>query len=123
MDNASSAALMQIKRPSRSLLLAARVELLEVGPEAGDLVLVLDPGEHHLGAFDLGARVLDVLAERRVVPGDAGILVRIGVVVALDGAGLAAFQAVEQRADLVLGILSDCMAGQALLERVLPGGE
>ena len=118
---APTGALMQIKSPL--LLLALGVELLEVGPQIGALVFVLDAGEHHLGAGNLGARILDVFVEHGLVPGDAGILVRVGVIVALDGAGLAALEAVEHGADLVLGVRADRMAGQALLERVFARGE
>lgn len=62
---------------------------------------LLQATEGHLGARDVLLGVLEVLEERLVVPGDALLLVGIGVGVALDGAGLAAEEAVQGRADLV----------------------
>lgn len=47
------------------------VEGVQVRDQVLDLLLVLDAGEGHLGARDLGLRVLDVIAEGRLVPGDA----------------------------------------------------
>src|SRR5262249_33223076 len=67
-------------------------ELLEVGPQIADLLLVLDAGEDHLGAGDLGARIADVFLERVLAPGDAGVLVGLGVIVALDAARMAAIE-------------------------------
>src|SRR5215813_1574110 len=96
--------------------------LLEVSPKIADLLFVLDAGKHHLGARDFCARVADIFLERRLVPGEAGILVGLGIVVALGGARLAAIDPVELRADLVLGIGTDAVARQAFLERVFAGG-
>src|SRR5215510_12644722 len=101
-----------------SLGVAVSPELLEVGPQIADLLLVLDAGEDHLGAGDLGARVADVFLERVLAPGDAGVLVGLGVIVAINAARMAALEAVEHRADLVLGVRADGMARQAFLERV-----
>src|SRR3954464_5556104 len=81
------AALTRIK--PGSLLLAGGVELAEIGPKIVALVLAADAGEHHLGAGNLGARIGDVFLEYGFVPGDAGILVRLGVVVVGGTAGLA----------------------------------
>src|SRR4051812_5170071 len=103
--------------------LAVLVELRDVGPEIVDLVFALDAGERHLGAGNLGLRVLDVFLELGLVPGDAGILVGVRIGVALRGAGLAAVEPVQLRPDLVLGAFADGMAGQALVERGLAGGE
>ncbi len=105
-----------------ALFLPSRTELLEIGEQVVDLVLVLDAGEDHLGAGDLRLRVLDVLLERRLVPGDARVLVRLGVVVALDRAGVPADQAVQNGADGVLGGFADLVAGPALAGRLLAGG-
>src|ERR1044072_3121797 len=105
------------------LLVALGVELLEVGPQVRALLLVLDAGEHHLGPRNLGAWIGDVFGERLVVPGDAGVLVRFGVIVTLDGAGLAPIEPVEHRADLVLGVRTNRVAGQALLERGFAGAK
>src|SRR6476660_189221 len=61
-----------------SALLAARVELLEVGEHVVDVGFAAPAGEDHLFAVDLRLRVLYVFLEGRLVPGDAGILVRLG---------------------------------------------
>src|SRR6202043_2966348 len=61
--------------------LAVLVELRDVGPEIVDLVLVLDAGEGHLGAGNLCFGVLDVFLELGLVPGDAGVLVGVGVII------------------------------------------
>jgi len=54
-----------------------------------------------------------------LVPGDALLLVGVGVGVAVDGAGLAAEKAVQRRADLVAAVLLDGVAlGAARLEEV-----
>ena len=62
---------------------------------------LLQAAKGHLGAGDVLLGVLEVLEEGLLVPLDALLLVRVGVGVALDGAGLAAEQAVQGRADLV----------------------
>src|SRR5215510_16484540 len=106
---------------SRSFGLAVLVVLRKVRPEVVGLFLVLDAGEHHLGAGDFCLGILDVLKEDVLVPGDAGILVGVGIGIALDAAGLAAVEAVEHGANLVLGAVADGVAGQALVERGLAG--
>src|ERR1700741_4777044 len=73
-----------------SLRLAVLVELREIGPQVVRLVLVLDAGEDHLGAGNLSLGILDVFEEGFLAPGDAGILVGVGIGVALDAAGMAA---------------------------------
>src|ERR1700692_4925274 len=65
--------LRQIKAPAPRLRLlfldaAVGVELADIGPQIADLLLVFDAGKDHLGAGHLGARVLDVLLELRLVP-------------------------------------------------------
>src|SRR5215813_14363313 len=107
--------------PSALLLAAIRLELAHKGPEIVDFLLVLDAREDHLGARHLGARILDVLLERRLAPGNARILVGVAVVEALRGAGLAAVEPVELGADLVLGVFADVMARHAFLEGALTG--
>src|ERR1051325_9255069 len=99
------------------LLLALGVELLQVSPKIAALLLILDARKHHFCTGNLRPRVGDVLLERRLVPRDARVLVGLGVIVAFDRAGLATVEPVEQRADFVLGVRPDRMAGQALLER------
>src|SRR4051794_28441373 len=103
------------------LRLAVLVVLRNERPEIVDLFLVLDAGKRHLRAGNLGLRVLDVFLELSLAPGDAGILVGVGVGIALDRAGLAAVQPVEHGADLVLGAFADRMAGHALVEGDLAG--
>src|SRR3974390_1193823 len=106
---------------SLALDLAVLVELRNEGPEIVDLFLVLDPRKDHLGARNLRLRVLDVFLELGLVPGDAGILVGVGIIIVGRGAGLAAVDPVELRPDLVLGALSDRVTGKALVERRLAG--
>src|SRR5262245_35724522 len=95
----------------RSLLLAVRAELLEIGPEVGDFLVVLDADERHAGAGHLLHRGADILDECVVVPGDAGVLVGRGIVESLVGAGLAAIDAVERRAELHLCVRSGVVTG------------
>src|ERR1700716_3681516 len=104
--------------PGLSVLVVLRNE----GPEIVDLFLVLDAGERHLGAGNLRLRVLDVVLELSLVPGDAGILVGVRIGIMRRGTGLAAVEPVELRADLVLGACADRVAGHAFVERCLAGG-
>src|SRR5580704_8182421 len=109
-----------------SLLLldaAVGVELADIGPQVVDLLLVLDAGEDHLGAGHLGAGVLDVVLEFRLVPDDAGILVGVGIGEIGHAAGMPAVDAIELGADLVLRVVADGMAGQAFVERNLALGD
>src|SRR5262245_8585664 len=104
-----------------SLRFAVLVVLRKIGPEVVGLVLVLDAGEDHLGAGNLPLGILDIFEEDFLAPGDAGILVGVGIGIALDAAGLAAVEAVEHRADLVLGAFPDRVASQALVKGTLAG--
>src|SRR5262245_35693234 len=125
MIGAALAALLPPRRGAKvrsSLLLAVGAELLEIGPQVVGLGLAPQPDEHHLGAGDLGLRVLDVVLEGRLVPGEAGALVGARIAVAVDGARLAPVERIERRADLVLGPFADRVAGDALLEHDLAGG-
>src|SRR5208282_6476133 len=109
-----------VRRRRRLLLdVALGVELLDVSPQVVDFLLVLDAGEDHFGAGDLGPGVLDVFFEVGLVPDDAGVLVGVGIAEVGHGAGHAAIETVEFRADLVLRAGTDAVTGQALLERVL----
>jgi hypothetical protein len=65
------------------------------------VLLLLQAAKGHLGAGDVLLGVLEVREKGIVVPGDALLLVGIGVRVTLDGAGLAAEQAVQSGANLV----------------------
>src|SRR5471030_1856618 len=96
------------------LHLSVGAELFEIGPKISGFLLILDAGEDHFGAGDLGAWILDVFQERCVIPGDAGILVGVGIVEIGRRAGTAAIDTVELGADLVLGALADGMTGEAL---------
>src|SRR5205807_9891930 len=90
-----------------ALDLAVLVELRDVGPEIVDFFFILDAGEDHLGPGNLGPRVLDVLLELGLVPGDAGILVGVGIIIAFDAPGLAAVEPVQFGTDQVLGAFPD----------------
>src|SRR5262249_32810026 len=94
-------------------------ELLDIRPLIGYLVLALDAGENHLGALNLGARILDVFLERLFAPGNARVLVGVGIIVPGRAAGFAAVDPIELGTDLVLGVLADRVARQAFLERLL----
>src|SRR3984893_17140054 len=107
---------------ARALLdLSVLVVLREERPEIVDFLLVLDAGECHLGPGNFRLRILDVFLELGLVPGDAGILVGVGVGITVSRAGLAAVETVQLRTDLVLGALADRMAGHAFVERGLAG--
>src|SRR5215203_2434328 len=104
-----------------SFLVAVGLELRQVGPQVGGLLLVLDAGEDHLGAGHLGARVLDVFLERVLAPSDPRVLVGITVAVALDRARLMSVYSIEHWADLVLRVGTDIVARLAFLERGFAG--
>src|ERR1700676_2993512 len=110
VEFAGSCAAAEGERRSLRLCLAVLVELRNIGPEVVDLFLVLDAGKRHLGAGDLRLGVLDVFLELRLVPGDARILVGVGVGIIRRRAGLAAVEPVQLRADLVLGAFADRVA-------------
>lgn len=77
------------------------------------VLLLLQATEGHLGAGNVLLGVLKVGEEGVVLPGDALGLVGVGVRVALDGAGLAAEEAVQRGADLVAAVLLDGVALRA----------
>src|SRR5579862_1486008 len=117
------AVLRQIK-PSLLLLdRAVGVELADIGPQVVDLVRFLDAGEDHFGAGHHAPRVLDVFLEFSLIPDDARILVGVGILEVGNAAGMAAVEAVEFGADLVLRVVADRMARQALMERYLAFGD
>src|SRR5579863_8633447 len=68
--------------PVDSELFAVGAELLEIGDDVVDVGLRGEPGERHLGAGDLAARVLEIFLQRRLIPGEAGILVGVAVGIA-----------------------------------------
>jgi hypothetical protein len=97
------------------------------------VLVLLQAAKRHLGAGDVLLGVLEVrelrkaLANRKptsrlgarwayqsvVVPGDALLLVGVGVGVAINGTGLTAKQAVQCRADLVATVLLNGVALRA----------
>src|SRR5262252_164142 len=85
-----------------SFLRPVGAELLEVGPKVANVLVILDADECHAGARHLLHRRADIFVEGLLAPGDAGRLVGGGVVEALEGAGLAAFDAVEGGPSLTL---------------------
>lgn len=74
------------------------------------ILVLLQATKGHLGAGNVLLGVLKVGEEGLVVPGDAGLLVGVGVGVAVDGARLAAEEAVQGRADLVAAVGLDGVA-------------
>src|SRR5262249_49945467 len=86
-----------------------------------EFLFALDAGEDHFGARDLGARVFDVFLECGLAPGDSRSLVGVAIVETIDGAGLAAIQAIQQGPDLVRRIRPYRMARRAFPKRSLAG--
>lgn len=84
-------------------LIAKRLSgvLLEVGDEVVALLALLETTEGHLGTGNELLGVLEVLEQSVLVPGHTGLLVGIGVGIALDLTGLTAEEAEEVGADLV----------------------
>lgn len=74
------------------------------------ILLLLETTESHLGAGDVLLGVLKVSEEGVVVPGDALLLVGIGVGVAVDRASLAAEKTVQSGTNLVAAVLLDGVA-------------
>jgi hypothetical protein len=96
-------------------------ELLEIAPQIFEFLVILDAGKYHFGARNFGARISDVFLERCLVPGDAGVLVRIAVIETFNHAGLAAIEPVENRTDLVGGVFADAVARRAFSELSFTG--
>src|SRR6185295_19332886 len=69
--------------------------------EVVPVLVLLETAKGHLGAGDVLLGVLEVVKQRRLVPGDALLLVRVRVGEAVDRARLAPKQAVQRRPDLV----------------------
>jgi hypothetical protein len=86
---------------------------VQVGQEVGDLLVVLQAREHHLGAGHQAFRGLDVLGDRLVLPDDAGVLEGVRIPEILEAAGLAAEDVDQMRPDRVLGLV-DRVTGLAL---------
>ena len=93
--------------------------LLEEGDQVVAVLRLLETTEGHLGAGNVLLGVLEVLEEGVLVPGDALLLVGVGVGVALDLASLAAEKTVKHGADLVaLTLLQGVALSAAGLEEV-----
>jgi len=75
--------------------------LAQEGDEVVAVLVLLETTEGHLGAGNVLLGVLKVREQSVLVPRDALLLVRVGVRIAVDGAGLAAEQTVQVGADLV----------------------
>lgn len=93
--------------------------LLEEGDEVVTVLGLLETTESHLGTRDVLLGVLEVLEEGVLVPGDALLLVGVGVGVALDLTGLTAEETVKHGTDLVaLALLQGVALRAAGLEEV-----
>src|SRR4029453_3830163 len=97
----------------RLLLLAVSPEPLEVGPQVLDFLRIAPARKGHARAGGLLHRSADVPLEHALIPGDAGALHGVRIVVALERAGLAAFDPVERRSELDLRVGPGVVAGQA----------
>src|SRR2546423_15352678 len=86
-------------------------ELLEIGPELGDVLVVFDADKCHAGARHFLHRRADIFGESFLAPGDAGRFIGWGVVETVGGAALAAIDAVERWAELDFGVRPDLVAG------------
>ena len=98
--------------PPHGKCLCSRI--LEVGNKVLSFLVLLDTGEHHLGAGDVLLRVLKVREQGVLVPRNALVDVggRVGVAIGL--ASLAAEQTVEVGSLLVCTALIDSVACVAM---------
>src|ERR1700745_3107929 len=97
-------------------------ELLEIGPELGDVLLVFDHDKRHARPPHFWHRRADIFGESFLAPGDAGRFIGWGVVEPLEGAALAAIDAIERWAELDFGVLPNVVAGGAQsLDHLLAG--
>jgi len=84
--------------------------VLEVGNEVVPVLLLLETTKGHLGARNVLLGVLEVGKQSVLLPGDALLLVGVGVGEALNGASLAAEETVQIGTDLVGTALLDGVA-------------
>src|SRR5262245_7461846 len=105
-----------VEESSLSLLLSIGAELLQVGPQVAEFLVVFNPREKHGRAGDLAAWVLDELLECLLGPRDAGAFETLAVIEVLDTAGLPAVETVKHGSELVLGAFADVMAELAFPE-------
>jgi hypothetical protein len=78
--------------------------------EVVPVLILLEAAKRHLCAGNVLLGVLEVIEHGVLVPGDALLLVGVGVGEAVDRAGLAAKDAVERGADLVAAVLLEGVA-------------
>src|SRR5436190_15873627 len=97
----------------RSFLLAVEPEFLQIGPKISDVLVVLDADKCHAGARHRLHGGTNIRGEGLLAPCDAGIFIGLGVVVALERAGLAPINAVERRPELGLRFRTNVMTRQA----------
>jgi hypothetical protein len=98
----------------------------EIGDHRGDLLLLAQAGEGHLGARDVLARVGEEGRQLRLVPDQAGFargLHRVAVLEVLERARDAAVDLVQLGADAVLRPFADRVAGGAASEHALSLGD
>src|SRR5262249_36865033 len=88
-------------------------ELLEKGPEVCDVLVVLDADKCHAGARHVLHRRADIFGESFLAPRDAGRFIGRGIVETVEGAALAAIDAVERGTELDFGVRPDLVAGGA----------
>src|SRR4029077_13237034 len=114
---------VEVKRWGRvSFLCPISPELLEIGPEVCNVLVVLDADKCNAGARHFLHRRADIFGESFLAPGDAGRFIGWRVVETVGGAALAAIDAVEPWAELDFGVRPDLVAGGAQsLEHLLAG--
>lgn len=81
--------------------------------EVVPVLVLLETAKRHLCTGNVLLGVLEVVEHGVLVPGDALLLVGVGVGEAVDRAGLAAENAVERGADLVAAVLLEGVALRA----------
>src|SRR5262249_25198989 len=96
-----------------SFLCPISLELLEIGPEVCDVLVVLDADKCHAGARHVLHRRADIFGESFLAPRNAGRFIGWGVVETVEGAALAAIDAVERGTELYFGVWPDLVAGRA----------
>jgi hypothetical protein len=89
-----------------SFLRPVSPKLLEIGPEVCAVFVILDTDKCHAGARHFLHRRADIFGEALLAPGDAGRE-------PIEGAALAAVDAVERRAEFDFGVLPNFVAGGA----------
>src|SRR5262249_21412904 len=78
-----------------------------------DIIVILDADKCHAGPRHVLHRRADIFGESFLAPRDAGRFIGWGVVETIEGAALAAIDAVERWTELDFGVRPDFMAGGA----------